>query len=531
MKFVNLVLAAILVLAVSASAGAELKAKDIIIVYNGSMFESKNVAHYYAEKRGVPPENIVEVNVSTSESMERVEYDRHMVPPVKKAINKVKAKGGFPSILLVYGIPLKIKELKNKKEVFAFKELASQKVKEYQALVLNMTMEVESLLGQKKDKSPATTKEIVKRTDRVVKEALKYINTPLEGNKDKEEIMKVASIIFRLTGFSSVSREIEKKYAGMKLENMAMSEIDGIVRWNAILERQLSELRFYGVFPENANQVATSIRLTRGVMGELIYWDNLLEKGDDSMNSSSVDNELSMIMAGPYQLNMWLGNPLNIIYNRLTGIERFREKVVMVSRLDGPTAQIAMRLVDDAMEVEKKGLKGTFYIDARGLKGSDSYGQYDSHLHTLYDVVKKKSKMKVLFDDKETLFESKCCNDAALYVGWYSLGKYVDSFKWVKGAIAFHVASSEASTLRKKNSQVWVKRMLEEGVAASIGPVQEPYLDAFPLPHIFYPSLMTGKYSLIEAYYQSTPYLSWRMVLIGDPLYNPFKNAPAISVN
>ncbi|MDH3975118.1 MAG: TIGR03790 family protein [Deltaproteobacteria bacterium] len=531
MKYMRSILPVILVLVMSAPAGAELKAEDIIIVFNRNMAESRSVSKYYSKKRGVPPKNIVGVNVSTSESMGRREYEKKLLPHVRPAIEKLKAEGRNPAVLLVYGIPLKIKEWGKKKEEETFKKLAAARVREYQELMLRMIMEVETLIGDKNNTTPATVEEAIKRGDRTTKEALSFIKTPSAGKKDREKKMKVASIIFRLTGFSSVAREIERKQAGMGRKDMDITEIDGIVKWNAILERQLNEVSFYGIFPENAGQVATAIRITRGIMGELIFWDNLLKKGDDEMNSSSVDSELTMVMAGPYQLNRWLGNPLNKIYDSLPGIEQFREKVVMVGRLDGPTAKSARRLVDDALEVEKKGLKGTFYIDARGLKGKDSYGRYDSHLYALYDRVKRKSKMKTVFNDEEGLFPPDCCKDAALYVGWYSLGKYVDSFDWVKGAVAFHVASSEASTLRKKGSQVWVKRMLEEGVAASIGPVSEPYLDSFPLPHIFFPLLMTGKHSLMEAYYQSTPYLSWRQLIIGDPLYRPFKGEPAIPLN
>ena len=70
--------------------------------------------------------------------------------------------------------------------------------------------------------------------------------------------------------------------------------------------------------------------------------------------------------------------------------------------------------------------------------------------------------------------------------------------------------------------------MLEKGVAATLGPVKEPYLQSFPLPDVFFPLLMTGQHPLIEVYYRTTPYLSWRQVLIGDPLYTPFKKQPAI---
>jgi uncharacterized protein (TIGR03790 family) len=65
--------------------------------------------------------------------------------------------------------------------------------------------------------------------------------------------------------------------------------------------------------------------------------------------------------------------------------------------------------------------------------------------------------------------------------------------------------------------------MLERGIAATIGPVNEPYVQAFPLPELFFPLLAEGYLSLGETYLVTLPYLSWQIVLIGDPLYQPFK--------
>ena len=74
----------------------------------------------------------------------------------------------------------------------------------------------------------------------------------------------------------------------------------------------------------------------------------------------------------------------------------------------------------------------------------------------------------------------------------------------------------------------WCKNALERGITVTIGSTGEPYLDAFPMPHEFVGLLMTGQYSLVEVYYLTTRYLSWRMVLFGDPLYNPWHAQPSI---
>lgn len=71
----------------------------------------------------------------------------------------------------------------------------------------------------------------------------------------------------------------------------------------------------------------------------------------------------------------------------------------------------------------------------------------------------------------------------------------------------------------------WISRTDYEKLIA--GPVNEPYLTAFPPPSVFFPLLMSGKYTLVEVFAMTNPFLSWQMILVGDPLYNPFKNNPA----
>jgi len=61
-----------------------------------------------------------------------------------------------------------------------------------------------------------------------------------------------------------------------------------------------------------------------------------------------------------------------------------------------------------------------------------------------------------------------------------------------------------------------------DGITATLGPVAEPYLHTFPESRAFFPKLYEGN-CLVEAYYRTKPVNSWQMLLIGDPLYRPFK--------
>ena len=65
-------------------------------------------------------------------------------------------------------------------------------------------------------------------------------------------------------------------------------------------------------------------------------------------------------------------------------------------------------------------------------------------------------------------------------------------------------------------------------MAATLGPVAEPYLLSFPLPDRFFPLLLSGQLPLLEVYFRTLPQVSWMQILIGDPLYTPFKKNPIL---
>jgi uncharacterized protein (TIGR03790 family) len=240
--------------------------------------------------------------------------------------------------------------------------------------------------------------------------------------------------------------------------------------------------------------------------------------------NASVDSELSMVLFGNYELYRWQmnrlkDNPLGLFSNTL-----------MVSRLDGPSFEIAKGLIDKAITAEKTGLRGIAYIDSRGIiddKNPYSYGHFDKSLRDLATLTRLRTGMTVKEERTEKLFEPNSCPQTAIYCGWYSLKKYVDAFDFVDGAIGYHISSLEAVDLRDPNSSQWCPAMLKDGVTATLGAVAEPYLHSFPEPKEFFLELFNGR-CLVEAYYQTNPFNSWQMVLIGDPMYRPFKNLKSL---
>jgi len=247
-----------------------------------------------------------------------------------------------------------------------------------------------------------------------------------------------------------------------------------------------------------------------------------------AFQGASVDSELALVREDNYPLDGWLPNKYFLGY-RGKEIKNVPQKVILVSRLDGPSEEIVRRIIDDSLQTEKEGLQGKAYFDARwpdpGNKKVSGGAFYDQAIHNAARLVEKSKRMEVVIDSQKKLFQPGECPSAALYCGWYSLAHYVDAFTWARGSVGFHIASQECQTLKSKGSQVWCKMMLEKGVAATLGPVAEPYVQTFPVPDLFFGLLVDGQLSLAECYALSNPFWSWQMVLIGDPLYRPFMNS------
>ncbi|MFB0524705.1 MAG: TIGR03790 family protein [Phycisphaerae bacterium] len=240
--------------------------------------------------------------------------------------------------------------------------------------------------------------------------------------------------------------------------------------------------------------------------------------------AASVDSELSMVLFGAYELYRWQPNIL-----RNSALD-WDFRTLMVCRLDGPDYKTVKGLVDKAIAAEKTGLRGIAYIDSRGLvqrdlparRTADSPSYVDQSLRDLAMLTRLRTEMLVKEEPTEKLFAPGASPETAIYCGWYSLKNYVDAFDFVDGAIGYHISSFEAVDLRDPNSSQWCPAMLRDGITATLGAVAEPYLNAFPEPKTFFLELFNGR-CLVEAFYRTKPFNSWQLVLIGDPLYKPFK--------
>jgi len=238
--------------------------------------------------------------------------------------------------------------------------------------------------------------------------------------------------------------------------------------------------------------------------------------------AGAVDSELALLPSGGHPLVGGLVNPY--FGSDAPFGPPLDGGMILVSRLDGPSAEIAARLVDDAVWAESQGgLKGRAYVDTRGItKGP--YAEGDAWLLRAADALKRAGFETEVDARPEVLPLAHPMPDAAVYLGWYSdaaVGPMVKpEFRFNRGAVAYHLHSFSGTAIRDAKSH-WVGPLLAHGACATAGAVYEPYLEGTPHVDILMDRLLKG-YAWGEAAWMAQSQTSWQMCFIGDPLYRPF---------
>jgi uncharacterized protein (TIGR03790 family) len=238
-------------------------------------------------------------------------------------------------------------------------------------------------------------------------------------------------------------------------------------------------------------------------------------------NEASVDSELATLAFFTRKISGALINPYFQSYRPIT---EFNEAPLMlVCRLDAPAAATVRRMIVDAIETEKTGLWGRAYVDgAHNTAGGFVTG--DQWLAEISDQLHRVG-VPVVYDDSPAIFpDGYPMTDCALYFGWYAgavAGPFTQpDFRFVPGAVAVHIHSFSASTLRNENAN-WVAPLVTKGAAATLGNVYEPYLGLTSHLNVLSDRLLHG-FTFAESGYMSLQVVSWMTVMVGDPLYRPY---------
>ncbi len=261
---------------------------------------------------------------------------------------------------------------------------------------------------------------------------------------------------------------------------------------------------------------------------------NLKEPGLENLrpemrrDEAAVDSELALLPL--IEQNLPLAGPLRNPVYTLTNSAMLdpTNDVLMVARLDGPTAAIAHGLVDKALQAEKDGLWGRAYFDLRNIQ-EPGYKIGDDWIRGASEICRHMGFETVVDNNPGTFPAGFPMSQIAIYIGWYTenaSGPFAQhEVEFMPGAFAYHLHSYSAATLRS-TTRFWVGPLLAKGATITMGCVAEPYLSGTPNVAVFTARLIFQRFTFGEAAYASQPVLSWQTTVVGDPLYRPFGEDP-----
>jgi uncharacterized protein (TIGR03790 family) len=509
----------------------------VVILTNSTNADSLAVARHYATRRAIPDNHIIALALPLRESLSRRDYEELVVAPLRRILEERRLASSIRVIVTTYGIPLRVNAPELSDEERRLLTDAQSRVKASRARLEQLHSELVRFAALDSPPPPPSTGQVVleaakaalllSQIDNSWRAALERVRHQGGTEAGQKAIAEFLHVTQQYGGWAMLlPRRLSPQ------QPLPAPEPPQASAWRALLDRTVplwTGLAHRPITTDRPLIYRWAERLF-GVRGVLELASAEVDLLTSAHADASFDNELSLLWWDPglYSVAWRWNNPLFE-----DAVPRPDDPpVLMVSRLDAPTVELAKGLVDKALEAERSGLQGTVYFDARGLQPdgpTDTYGVYDHSLREAATLAKEISSYDVVLDLAERTMAS--MPNVALYIGWYRLRSYEDVFSFNPGAIGYHMASAEAVTIHDPHERGWCKNALERGISATVGSVGEPYLDAFPEPARFTRLLLSGKYPLVEVYYLTSRYVSWRMVLFGDPLYNPFRANAAFAAD
>lgn len=260
---------------------------------------------------------------------------------------------------------------------------------------------------------------------------------------------------------------------------------------------------------------------------------------------ASVDSELTLLyrrMTGQQAVvQASVENPYFLGTRPITEARPFSRQdhdIYLVTRLDAFTVQEATALVDRAgaaADSADGGGNRRIVLDQRGSRASRLGDEWmdEARVH-LTDLG---------HGDRVVLEPtSKSARDVVDVVGYFSWGstdpenrQRRTGLTFVPGALAANIVGSDARTFREPppdwipgaaptratahvgTAESLIGDLIREGVTGVAGNVAEAYFAGNVRPQILFPAYLAG-FNLAESFYLSLPRLSWRTVIVGDPL-------------
>lgn len=519
-----------------------LQADELLLLYSTADPASRDLAEYYAVARKVPADRLLGLTVrARGEEVAPAEYEASIREPVRAFIEKRGLQEKVRCLVVFYGLPLRVDAMAvspARRELLArWREEFGAALDEYEAIIARLDPAATRPAARPRAKETLEDRyrSALERYQRARAAAVNSLRTGASPGDAQARFQQIMEVIQKIEGNASLLAQLEANVRSPSAGDQA--GIASLRESVGRAENRIRELIARGIDDPGRDEARKLLREAHGLAGLLTSLEADINQVRPEETQGSVDSELALLWWEGYPKYRWVTNTQSWraraeLAKRGVELASRNPPVLLVSRIDGPTPELARGLIDKAMAAERDGPQGIVYLDARGLaRQKEGYGAYDQYLRDLAAVLRLKTQLRVRLDNKPDVYRAGQCPETMLYCGWYSVRKYVDAFTFVGGAVGYHLASFEAVSLKARTEKGWCKGLIEDGITATLGPVAEPYLQAFPRPDDFFGLLLTGEFTLAEVYGYTLPFHSWMMVLIGDPLYRPFARQPVMALD
>jgi uncharacterized protein (TIGR03790 family) len=526
-----------------------LDASEIALIVNSNEPAGKELAQYYAQARHIPDNRILELSLPTSEEMPFEEYEETVVPQVRDFLTSGHLEQQVKCFVTFYGVPIRIAARVATLEQSREQAWSRQELLKTAPHITTSVQAIEKMASQLNPefapKAGGTFDDLKQRADVAIREIFEQIRTVSDARRRAEIVDGLYTEMQPLTGQTAWINRMAIEAALKATAETSSTDPTTKATTQPVDTAQLqsvkddfqkalktaSDLEQRRYDPHARNDLRILVFKHFGAFAYVHVLQDQVDYLESKDTGAAFDNELALVHWTAYSRTRWRDNPFYYANKK-----QHVPVTYMVMRLDAPHPEKVKDIITQSIQAETDGLKGKAVIDSRGIQlGQEKeteagFSTYDQSLRDLADTISKHTKLEVMADDKPEVLHANSADDVALYCGWYSLRNYIPECKFNRGAVGFHIASYEMISLHNPGEAGWVAGLLNDGVAATLGPVQEPFLQAFPKPDEFFELILTGKLTLAEVYWKTTRMTSWMMDAIGDPLYTPYKNNPALAV-
>ncbi|MEA3558307.1 MAG: TIGR03790 family protein, partial [Candidatus Thermoplasmatota archaeon] len=484
--------------------------EDVALIVNDNSEMSREIGTYFAQRRGLPQINIINISVPEKEIITFSEYDE-LARQVKENLSKRGLTNKIEYMVTTKGVPLKVTSGQYNMNYYAYYESASV---DSELMLLDSNLEGEVHRRWWADNPYAGSGEPFSRETYKVR-----LVTRLTGYT-KEEAMSLVdraegSLGSRGNAFLDLD-PTKNGSGGYRQGNIWMVDAHNWLKGENYpskledtrdFQTDKQDLMAYYSWGSNDGDWSegqmSNGGFEAGTGPQASSWTYEVAGGDIERSSESVRSgswALKLERNGTGKLRAYQDITLNYLDHRYLPDAR-----MSISGVTTPGARIIL----EGYNASSTLVWSHELANRTGNRGFDAY----------QDPLENESSVTMIRFIVELLGEG------TAYFDNLNMRVIRPHNTWVNGSIAETIVSTggRSMTYGTWYGQSLVADIIRDGVTGLKGYTWEPFITAVSRAHILFPAYYSG-YNLAESFWMGSPYVSWMGTVIGDPKVTPFIN-------